>query len=261
MNETIRIHGGDGPTMLLLAGGAASSHGFFPGLVRGLRDEPGCRVIEYDRPGTGLSTERGTFAEASSHLHRMITDLQVGPVIVVGQSLGGAAAASLAHDHPDDVAGLVLLDPTPVNDPTVAARLERAYGMVAAAARLPGVPALLRYATLRSIDRSIRRRPLRPDCIDAYRRLADTDHPQLRRSLHGLARTADQFRETDLRHVPTVVVTADRKGGRVNASHRRLADGFGGTLEIWPGSTHAMHLEFPDRTLATVRDMVARTDP
>ncbi|WP_145984137.1 MULTISPECIES: alpha/beta fold hydrolase [unclassified Pseudonocardia] len=261
MHETVHVHDGDGPTVLLLAGGAASSRHFFPGLVEGLRDEPGCRVIEYDRPGTGLSTESGTFAEASSHLHRLVTDLQTGPVVVVGQSLGGAAAASLAHDHPDDVAGLVLLDPTPINEPTVAARMERAYGTVAAAARLPGVPLLLRYATLRFIDRSIRRRPFRPDCVDTYRRLADTDHPQLRRSLRGLARTAERFRETDLRAVPTVVVTADRKAGRVNASHRRLAEGFGGTLATWPGSTHAMHLEFPDRTLATVRDMVARTAP
>ena len=218
-------------------------------------------MIEYDRPGTGRSTERGTFAEASSHLHRLITDLQVGPVVVVGQSLGGAAAAALAHDHPDDVAGLVLLDPTPINDPTVAARLERGYGMVAAAALLPGVPSLVRHGTLRTIDRSIRRRPFRPDCVDAYRRLAETNHPQLRRSLHGLARTAERFRETDLRPTPTVVVTADRKVGRVNASHRRLAESFGGTLETWPGSTHAMHLEFPDRTLVTVHDIVARTAP
>ena len=49
----LQVLGDSGPAVLLLPGGAEAVDGFYPGLIEGLMADPGCRVILYDRPGTG----------------------------------------------------------------------------------------------------------------------------------------------------------------------------------------------------------------
>ena len=77
----VLVRGDSGPAVLLLPGGAESVDGFFPGLVEGLVADPGCRVIEYDRPGTGTSAVERSLADAPGHLHALIEDLVFGPVV------------------------------------------------------------------------------------------------------------------------------------------------------------------------------------
>jgi len=55
LTDDVEIHGSSGPPVLLLPGGAEACDGFFPGIVDGLTEHPGCRVIVHDRPGTGTS--------------------------------------------------------------------------------------------------------------------------------------------------------------------------------------------------------------
>jgi pimeloyl-ACP methyl ester carboxylesterase len=73
------------------------------------------RVIVVDRPGSGYSTRAaGTSADLSaqaSAIAALIRTLGVGPAFVVGHSLGGAVALTLALEHPQVVAGLGLLAP------------------------------------------------------------------------------------------------------------------------------------------------------
>ena len=128
--DGVRVRGRSGPPVLLLPGGAESCDGFFPGLPEGLVADPGARVVLHDRPGTGTSPADGQLADASAHLGSVVDELGCGPVVVVGQSLGGAVAALLACDRPDVVAGLVLLDPTPIDDPTACGRLELTTSLV-----------------------------------------------------------------------------------------------------------------------------------
>jgi pimeloyl-ACP methyl ester carboxylesterase len=69
-----------------------------------------CHVIAYDRRGTGRSANRPTghhdvHAEDAAEI---IRGLGVGPVTVVGWSMGGIVALYLAHRHPELVRGLVL---------------------------------------------------------------------------------------------------------------------------------------------------------
>ncbi|WP_372660347.1 alpha/beta fold hydrolase [Amycolatopsis kentuckyensis] len=242
-------------TVLLLPGGAESCAGFFPGLVEGLEADPGVRVLQHDRPGTGTSTEDGSLAGAAAHLGAFLERLDVGPVVVVGQSLGGAVAVLLARAHPELVAGLVLLDPTPVNDARLCARIERMTRVLGRLSAVPGLRTLLskgfRAAALRGA------RDLRPDCAAALRRTADLDIPTLARAVDGLAEVS--LRESELPRIPAVVVTADRKPGHaVRRAHERLAAAFGGRLVSWPGATHSVHLDHPDEVLATVREVVAR---
>ncbi|MFB9908461.1 alpha/beta fold hydrolase [Allokutzneria oryzae] len=258
--DGVRVYGDSGQPVLLLPGGAESCDGFFPGLREGLLAEPGCRVIEHDRPGTGTSTTAGSLTDAAAHLNALVDELGCGPVVVVGQSLGGAVATLFARDFPDNVAGVVLLDPTPINNPDICARLERTMGMARRFAALPFGPRLIAALLHNANKRTTRRLRLRPDCAAALAR-TNLDFPQLAAAVHGITEISRAMREEDLPRLPSAVVTADRKpDAAIQLAHQRLATAFGAPLLRWPGATHSVHLDHPDETLATVRDVVAATD-
>lgn len=73
-------------------------------------------VIAYSRAGYGASDpspERRTPLQIVSELHALLRALgQDGPYVLVGHSLGGVYVRVYASQHPEDVAGLVLVDPT-----------------------------------------------------------------------------------------------------------------------------------------------------
>jgi pimeloyl-ACP methyl ester carboxylesterase len=75
------------------------------------------RICAYDRAGFGWS-ESGSAARTSqqiaTELHTLLHNAGIaGPYILVGHSLGGLHVQMYASQYPDEVAGLVLLDPTP----------------------------------------------------------------------------------------------------------------------------------------------------
>ena len=77
------------------------------------------RVIMFHRPGLGLSEintgERNTQAVVTE-LDDMMRQLELSkPVILVGHSYGGLCAQHFAKEHPEQVAGIVLVDSTSVN--------------------------------------------------------------------------------------------------------------------------------------------------
>ncbi|HWO67753.1 MAG TPA: alpha/beta hydrolase [Umezawaea sp.] len=257
--DDVRTHGSTGPPVLLLPGGAESCEGFFPGLPEGLVTDPGCRVVVHDRPGTGTSTKTGSLAGAAAHLGALIDEIDSGPVVLVGQSLGGAVAVLLAAEHPEKVAGLVLLDPTPINDTRVCARLERTMRVVGALASIPGPGTALSAATRAATKRAARRARLRPDCEAALVRTGDVDLRRLAEAVRGITALSEGLQGKDLPQVPAVVVTADRApDSAVRGAHTRLAAALGAPVVCWPGATHSVHLDHPDETLAAVRDVVAR---
>jgi pimeloyl-ACP methyl ester carboxylesterase len=73
----------------------------------------------YDRAGVGASdpaSEAPTYAGAVADLHAVLETARIdGPYLLVGHSLGGLLARLYAERYPSEVAGLVLLDPTPVS--------------------------------------------------------------------------------------------------------------------------------------------------
>ena len=79
-------------------------------------------MCAYERPGTqqwdgaaGRSTavaQPTTTQVDAADLHALLTAAEVtGPYVVVGHSLGGMIATTFARTYPDDVVGVVLIDP------------------------------------------------------------------------------------------------------------------------------------------------------
>ncbi len=72
------------------------------------------QVISYDRAGLGWS-DRGpkerTSRQIVKELHAMLREAEIpGPYVLVGASFGGFNVRLFAHEHPEQVAGLVLVD-------------------------------------------------------------------------------------------------------------------------------------------------------
>ena len=71
--------------------------------------------VIYDRAGTGWSDDTAlprSAADAARELHALLAAAVIAPpYVVVGHSLGGAYARRFAQLFPEDVAGVVLLDP------------------------------------------------------------------------------------------------------------------------------------------------------
>ncbi len=74
------------------------------------------RTCSYDRDGIGWSDESNRPRSAqgfSNDLHRaLLAAKEHGPFVIAAHSLGGMLALDFARAYPDDVAGMVLLDPT-----------------------------------------------------------------------------------------------------------------------------------------------------
>jgi pimeloyl-ACP methyl ester carboxylesterase len=74
------------------------------------------RACAYDRAGFGFSdpsTRAGDATNVVEDLQRLITTAPIPtPIVLVGHSLGGLFATLFAASHKDEVAGMVLIDPS-----------------------------------------------------------------------------------------------------------------------------------------------------
>ena len=104
--------GNSGPTVVL-EGGIASDWAAVQPTVAG-----STRVCSYDRPDSPGSrsdpTPQRTAQQVVDDLRALLTAAgEPGPYVLVGHSMGGLYVQLYAYQHADEVAGLVLVDPTP----------------------------------------------------------------------------------------------------------------------------------------------------
>ncbi|RWF47853.1 MAG: alpha/beta hydrolase [Mesorhizobium sp.] len=104
---------GEGRPIVFVHGLGAQLH-HFRHTVFG-RFGPGYRLIALDRPGSGYSTRAsgatGRLPEQAEIIRRFIESLGLERPLVVGHSLGGAIALTLAVEHPNAISGIALLAP------------------------------------------------------------------------------------------------------------------------------------------------------
>ena len=139
---------GDGPPLLLIAGLASDGASWGPLLA----ELPERHLILVDNRGAGRTRSTGPirFGDLVADIASLIEALGIGPVDVVGHSLGGAIGLWLAAEHPRFVARprvrgarVVLIDDVITSGATLraAARALRAGGAeVVACAALAATP-------------------------------------------------------------------------------------------------------------------------
>ena len=110
----LQSEGERAPTVVLVAGGD-STHRSWHYLES--RISVFTRVCSFDRINVGESDRVAgltSLAEAADDLHELLQAAQLsGPFIFVGHSIGGAICRLYADRYPAEVAGMLLLDPTP----------------------------------------------------------------------------------------------------------------------------------------------------
>jgi pimeloyl-ACP methyl ester carboxylesterase len=151
---------GDGPPVVLLHA-TLHDHADFDALTGPLADA-GYRTLALDWPGHGQSSgsQSSEIEPSASLLADVLADFVAGldlpPAVFIGNSVGGYAAARLALDQPERVAGLVLVNSGGFVRPTVVTRTFcRALG-VPRITRLVLPPLVPRYMRpVNDLDRAI----------------------------------------------------------------------------------------------------------
>jgi pimeloyl-ACP methyl ester carboxylesterase len=106
---------GEGSPTVVLEGGVSTDWQAIQTAVEGET-----RVCSYDRPDSPQTHSDPTSSRTAQQVVDDLSALleaagEAGPYVLVGHSLGGIYVQLFAYQHPEDVAGLVLLDPTPEN--------------------------------------------------------------------------------------------------------------------------------------------------
>lgn len=243
----------DAPAVILLHGFGASLHTWDP-WADVLDDD--LRVIRLDLPGAGLSppdpTGDYTDARVTTLLLALMDRLGLDRASLVGNSVGGRLAWTLAAEHPDRVHRLVLISPDGFASPGFE------YGK---APEVPWIMGLMRYALPRSM--------LRANIVVGYADPAALTEPTLTRyrdlMLAPGARQAmlDRMEQTVLRDpvpqlgritAPVLLVWGEQDAmipfRNAQDYQRALADV---RLVSFPDLGHLPHEEAPAQSLPPVR--------
>jgi pimeloyl-ACP methyl ester carboxylesterase len=235
-------------------------HGYFPQLATPFGTQ--AMVIEVDPPGIGASSDRrplrlAAYARGLSQAVRRTGD---DPAVVVGHSLGGLVALRLAVDEPGLVAGLLLLDPTPLMPPRTLRSMAVFFRVLAG----------LGPVGRRGWDARARRE-LRGVALGAeqQRALAVYTHPRFlaenARWAGHLARDgaalAGDLAAGKLGRVPTVVVSAGERSSTsaIRRAHEQLVAWIPqAELQVWDGTGHPLHVQQPGRVAQAVLALLER---
>lgn len=259
----VRVDGpADAPPIVLLHGFASSSWAW-DGWTAALK--PNHRVIRIDLLGHGLTQmapgAAAWRAQQEGFVLATLDALGVRTAVVAGNSMGGGIAWSLAANHPDRVAALILVDsagPSPDGPPARVRRtLDAWYAPALRAAFRWGGGTILMRMSLRSgvadpgkiTDADVRRTDLfwrlhRAELLAGFSALRSDPQP----SLSTIT-------------APTLVI----QGGEDRLVPRAAADALvagisGAQLKLYPGLGHTPHQEDSAATAADVRVFLKAVD-
>ena len=227
------------------------------------------RAIAVDRPGHGYSnTADGrplTISYNAESIREAVNRLGIKRPILVGYSYGGAAALKWATDHPDEIAGLVLISPAAYPEPHY----------LSVFAYLAGVPILgpLLVNTMfvpiaRPQVRIWARRAFRPDPLP----------PDVLDSVLAFSLRPKQFAAfaEEMRHFPRDLASQSSGYSRIKMPVAILA-GEGdillnpalqavrlqtvlpqATIKVFPRTGHEVHYKYRAEALSAIREVAAR---
>jgi pimeloyl-ACP methyl ester carboxylesterase len=114
--EMVRSTASRGPSVVFIHGFRNTSESWHP--VRSRIESAGLVACYLDLPGCGASSTPPTWRQCTVEayadcVHRFCQLLGLNDIVLVGHSLGGAIALTVALEHPELLAGLVLIAPAP----------------------------------------------------------------------------------------------------------------------------------------------------
>ena len=259
----------DGPALLLIHGSSASLQTWEPWV----REFGGAyRILSYDQPGHGLTgphPRRCYDADCMVAVaHAVAADAGLRNFVIGGNSMGGWVALHYAMQHPDDLAGMILVDAAGVAVDTDTADRRTPIGFRIAA--MPGINRLASAITPRSmIETSLKQTVADPASVTD----ADVDrYWDLLRYPGNRQATLDRFsREREpgadaatlaTIDVPTLVIWGRRDGLIPVAAATAFDDGLPDSrLVIYDDIGHIPQEEAAARSAADVRSFLQEIYP
>jgi pimeloyl-ACP methyl ester carboxylesterase len=262
---------GSGPPILLIHGITASSvvwESVGPQLARHHT------VVAPDLLGHGHSAKpRGDYSMGAfaSGIRDLVLSLGLGPVTVIGHSLGGGVAMQFSYQFPERVERLALVS---------SGGLGRRVSGLLRAATFPGselvIPVLAGRHVLgagRAVGRALGRIgiPLGNDVIEMARGHASLGDPQSRTAfVHTLRASVDtggqRVQAVDRLYLAAelpVLIVWGARDRIIPAEHGRRAHELvpGSRFELFERAGHFPHLDEPERFVRTIEDWIATTEP
>ncbi|UJX46696.1 alpha/beta fold hydrolase [Xanthobacter sp. YC-JY1] len=201
-------------------------------------------VIAYDLAGHGASPAPGLpfgFDDAAEDLARVIETAGAGPACVVGLSVGGMIAQTLALARPDLVRALCLMDTVS----TFAEAGREAVRGRAAQVRAGGMEAIVAPTLERWFTPSFAAR--RPDVLDRVAKTLRAADPDVHAAMWDMISTLDVAPRLTEIDRPTLVMVGEKDLTTPVAASEVIARGIpGARLEIIPDASHMAPLEAPE---------------
>jgi pimeloyl-ACP methyl ester carboxylesterase len=239
-----------------------------------------CRVVAIDLAGFGRtrSSGRSTTVQGNQRLlHRFVTEVVGAPVVLVGNSMGGLISVLQAAEHPETVAGLVLVDPAlPVG---VRARPHPLVTVLFATYAVPavGLTLMSRRRSMRSADQqamevlrlcTVNPSLIPPEVLEQHLELARErqEYPDVDAELVVAARSLLWVLAQRRRHAallkgitaPVLLLHGDRdRLVPIAAARRAAAANPLWRFEVAHGIGHVPQLEAPDWTVGHILDWLA----
>lgn len=210
------------------------------------------RALAITQRGHGASSkpEDGyRYADLAADVRGFMDALELPAAVIVGHSMGAMVAQRFAVDHPDRVAGLVLIGAfdTIYGDPG----LQEFWSSTLSTLADPIDPAIAREFQVSTVARAV---PAR------FMDMAVGESLQVparvwRALFKGFLETPDSSRDLARVTAPALIAWGDRDAYAPRAAQDALHAAIPGSrLVIYPGAGHALHWEDPQRMAA---DLVA----
>ena len=266
---------GEGPVVVMEPG--ASGGGSWGTVIEEVAES--ATVLLYDRAGVGASPaaeDPRTVDFLADDLHALIGALPVDlPVVLVGWSLTGLSALVHAFRFPQDIAGLLLVDPTPhtlYSDPESAAFAPNFKRQVSVQRLLYrcGFGRLWGKNSMRKFLEKNAGQVKDPDVLQAYadslRYLAASPALRELESIAASCALAANLWEEPFPPVPLIVLSATVNTANHPAVTRNLVNAHKAMAKLSPqgefrpveGGSHMMTLDRPDAIVSAVHDILER---
>jgi len=226
---------------------AAAASAFWPCLIRTSASDSQVHLsVRHEseaRPGAN------SMSQMAEDIHALLEQLDTGPVVLIGHSMGGYVAFAFARKYPEMLRGLVLVGTKAGADTAEAAAGRRA---TAEKVKTEGAHIVVdamapKMLTATNTDQAMAR---------SVRGFMEGSHPEgVIGSLLGMAERDDPTPSLSQINVPTLVIAGADDTVIPPSESQKLASAIkGARLELIPGAGHLVAFEKPDEFNRVLRD-------